>query len=187
MQQHVSDILVILDDRDIPQAHFFGYSMGGRIGFRMGKDAPERLCSLVIGGMHPYQQEPTGYAETLQLLRQGMDAYVASIDADFGMPIPEPFRSVLTANDVDALIAITLADMRDPGSGDGLAEMTVPCLIFAGDRDENHREARQAAATLPKATFVSFEGCGHVQDLAQPELVLPHVRMFLDRLTTANE
>jgi pimeloyl-ACP methyl ester carboxylesterase len=178
-QAHVSDMLAILDDLSIAQTHFFGYSMGGRIGFRMGMDAPERLRSLIIGGMHPYRRDPAGDAGTLQLLRQGMDAYLASIEADFGMPIPEPFRSVLAANDIDALIAITLADMRDPGIGDGLAGMTVPCLIFAGDRDDNHREARQAAGTLPNATFVSIAGCGHVQDLAQPELVLPHVRSFL--------
>jgi hypothetical protein len=38
----------------IPQAHFFGYSMGGWIGFGMAQYAPERVNALLIGGAPPY-------------------------------------------------------------------------------------------------------------------------------------
>jgi pimeloyl-ACP methyl ester carboxylesterase len=53
-QLNVADILAVLDTLHIATAHFFGYSMGGWIGFALAKYAPERVSSLIIGGRHPY-------------------------------------------------------------------------------------------------------------------------------------
>jgi pimeloyl-ACP methyl ester carboxylesterase len=50
---HVADVLTILEALQLPKAHFFGYSMGGLIGFGLAKYAPEPVESLVISGAHP--------------------------------------------------------------------------------------------------------------------------------------
>ena len=50
------DVVAVLDDLHLPTAYFWGYSMGGRIGFGLAKYAPERLAALIIGGMHPYER-----------------------------------------------------------------------------------------------------------------------------------
>ena len=36
-QRSVADITAVLADLDIPGAHYFGYSMGGKIGFAMAR------------------------------------------------------------------------------------------------------------------------------------------------------
>jgi pimeloyl-ACP methyl ester carboxylesterase len=54
---HVADVLAILEALQLSKAHFFGYSMGGLIGFGLAKYAPGRVESLVIGGAHPYADQ----------------------------------------------------------------------------------------------------------------------------------
>lgn len=48
------DILAVLDDAGIDRAIYWGYSMGGQIGFAIAHYAPERFDALILGGMHPY-------------------------------------------------------------------------------------------------------------------------------------
>lgn len=45
-EQNVDDITSVLDDLDIPRAHYFGYSMGGRIGFATARRAPRPVPFL---------------------------------------------------------------------------------------------------------------------------------------------
>jgi pimeloyl-ACP methyl ester carboxylesterase len=47
------DVATVLDHLGLPTANYFGYSMGGWIGFGLAKYAPERARSLILGGAHP--------------------------------------------------------------------------------------------------------------------------------------
>jgi pimeloyl-ACP methyl ester carboxylesterase len=60
-----SDVTSVLDDMKVERANFFGYSMGGWIGFGLAKYAPSRFRSLILGGAHPY-------AESVQGIRDGL-------------------------------------------------------------------------------------------------------------------
>ena len=51
----VADVVAVLDDLNRPAATFWGYSMGGRIGFGLAKYAPARITAFIIGGQHPYR------------------------------------------------------------------------------------------------------------------------------------
>ena len=42
-ERWVQDIVAILDELEISKAHFFGYSLGGQIGFRIPLYAPDRF------------------------------------------------------------------------------------------------------------------------------------------------
>ena len=52
----MNDVVAVLDDLHLSTAHFWGYSMGGWIGFGMAKYAPERLHALIIGGTDPSER-----------------------------------------------------------------------------------------------------------------------------------
>jgi alpha-beta hydrolase superfamily lysophospholipase len=52
-----SDVVAVLDEMEIKKTDFMGFSLGGWIGFGVAKYAPERLRSLIIVGMDPYQTE----------------------------------------------------------------------------------------------------------------------------------
>ena len=59
------DVVAVLDDLGLPAASFFGYSMGGWIGFGLAKHFPQRIDAFIIGGAH-------AYAENTQAIRDRM-------------------------------------------------------------------------------------------------------------------
>ncbi|MCJ7608517.1 alpha/beta hydrolase [Candidatus Bathyarchaeota archaeon] len=48
------DIVAVMDDLGIEKANYWGYSMGGKIGFELTRHHPSRFTSYIIGGMSPY-------------------------------------------------------------------------------------------------------------------------------------
>src|SRR6185312_14162912 len=54
LDRRAADVTAVLDAERIEKAHFWGYSMGGWIGFGMAKYAPHRVNALIIGGQHPF-------------------------------------------------------------------------------------------------------------------------------------
>lgn len=56
------DALALLDDLSIRKSDYFGYSLGGWIGFELAKLEPNQFNSFIFGGAHPY-------SENLQALR----------------------------------------------------------------------------------------------------------------------
>jgi pimeloyl-ACP methyl ester carboxylesterase len=53
LNRRVSDVIAVLDALEIAKASYWGYSMGGWIGFGIAKYAKERIRALVIGGNSP--------------------------------------------------------------------------------------------------------------------------------------
>ena len=49
MEYMVGDVVAVLDDLGIKKAHFWGYSMGGRVALAAGKYAPDRFIAQIIG------------------------------------------------------------------------------------------------------------------------------------------
>ena len=56
-ERRAGDVLAVLDDAGIERAIFWGYSMGGHVGYAIARDAPTRFRALIIGGMHPYPRD----------------------------------------------------------------------------------------------------------------------------------
>ena len=52
LANHVADIVAVLDDLGIRSAHYWGFSMGGWIGFGLAVLAPERIEALVMAGLY---------------------------------------------------------------------------------------------------------------------------------------
>ena len=74
LRSRVGDVTAVLDTCGIRQADYFGYSMGGWIGFGVAKYASERLRSLIIVGAHPY-------GENMQPFRQLLSQDAAAFEA----------------------------------------------------------------------------------------------------------
>jgi len=73
-ERNVADITTVLDDLNVTRAHYFGYSMGGRIGFAIARYAPDRVHSLVLGGGSPYPHSQGGLAPMLEVLKRDAEA-----------------------------------------------------------------------------------------------------------------
>ncbi len=175
----VSDVVAVLDDLSINKAHFFGYSMGGWIGFGIAKYAPERFMSLIIGGKSPYEADPDKPNYFLQVYRKGMDATLAMVEKMFGPRLTPELEAQFRAADLEALIALVSSRDWRLGFEDVLPTMTMPCLLFAGEADSSRSGMRRCVENMPNATFVSLPGLDHVETLYRSDLVLPHIIEFL--------
>jgi pimeloyl-ACP methyl ester carboxylesterase len=176
---HVADILAVLDAPTIPKAHFLGYSMGGRIGFALAKYASQRFSSLMIGGANPYQRNRAQLEARLQLLKKGSEGIVAIWDS----PVSPALQSRLLSNDVAARTASWLGRMDNPGLEDVLPTMTMPCLVFVGDADGAFPGVKECVTHMPHVTFASLPGLKHAETFFRSDLILPHVRTFLARVS----
>lgn len=176
LASRASDVIAVLDDLGIQKADFMGYSMGGWIGFGLAQYAPDRFRSLVLGGAHPFQENMQAFRA---MLPKEPSAFLALLEPAFGVHLTPAMRERVVTNDLDALHALTLD--RDDLSR-VLPTMRMPCLLFAGSTDPRLPQIEECAQRMPNATFFSLMDCGHVAALGRSDLVLPHLRVFLDQL-----
>lgn len=119
------------------------------------------------------------------LLNEGSEGGVRVFEQSFdavGEDVPESWKAIIRANDIEALIArrVILGMVPD----DVLAAMTTPALFYAGTEDSAHARATRAAELMPNATLVSIEGRDHIQASAPSvaDLIIPHIKDFLSRV-----
>lgn len=159
------DVVAVLDDLGVQTTHYWGYSLGGRAGWCMAKYAPERLRSLILGGVEP-SPDNTGMAGLLQRVKDA----VASGQA----------AELYAGNDPESLAACLAGLITDPPFEDVMSKTTIPCLLYAGEADRFYPGSRKAGVeVIPGARFFSIPELDHTQAFEKSELVLPHVREFL--------
>jgi pimeloyl-ACP methyl ester carboxylesterase len=182
LNRRVADVVAVLDALNIAKAHFWGYSMGGWIGFGIAKYAKERVNALVIGGQHPYAREMGPLRRMVQRgMAQGSGAFVTGMEEMFGPESAERKERLLLA-DLEAYLA--LAQDR-PGLEDILPTMLMPCCLYAGEIDPIYPEVEACSRHIPQVTFFSLPGLSHCEAYARSELVLPRVTGFFKELNTS--
>ena len=157
-----SDIVAVLDDLEIDKAHFYGYSMGGWIGWCLAKHFPERFHSFVIGGQHPFKKDnPEEWTRRIGMYEQGMEV-VAQDTEKAGVILTPQSRANLLANDHNALVAVAIAMRDDPGLEDVLNSITIPFLLIAGEQDGYYAGIQRTAGSISNVEFVSLQGLNHI-------------------------
>jgi pimeloyl-ACP methyl ester carboxylesterase len=179
----VGDLVAVLDDLNVQKANYFGYSLGGKVGFRIPIYAPERFRSLILGGaIYPLLgTEDAQSALTIAIARRfEKEAHLA----DMGKPSvprnPRQSPSILP-HDPWALFASARALLNavSPKSEEVLPHVNLPCLIFAGEADPYFVDARECSKRIPNAVFFSLPGLNHKQAIGHSDLTLPHIKKFL--------
>jgi pimeloyl-ACP methyl ester carboxylesterase len=181
----VADIIAVLDHMQLPRTHYWGYSMGGKIGFGLAKYYPNRLRSLIIGGMSPYDRvDPNEPDETLiayeEAIEKGIDHLITTVKTWYGSITPA-YEARLRNADLHAATAqMRWRHTHTVDYGNDLASMRLPILVYAGSADEPaFSEGQESVAQLPHARFVALPGMNHVQVGAASSIVVPYVKEFL--------
>ena len=175
MASRAADVTSVLDALQIQRADFFGYSMGGWIGFGLAKYAPDRIHSLILGGAHPFAEGAQGLRDMLQ---SGVAGFNSTLKQAYGAFMTPAMLERHQGNDLQALLALS-RDRTD--FSEVLPTMTMPCLLFVGEDDPRLAGMRECATAIRDATFFSLPECGHVAALGRSDLVLPHVTAFLTK------
>ncbi len=182
LEKQAADIVAVLDELGVDKAHFFGYSMGGRLGWALAKYAPDRLSSLIIGGETPEVFDPSAniaHVGAQTPSQHGRE--VASFLASNGFSEAETYP-LYAATDIEAVIA-DLQSISTENFAADLPGMTMPILLLAGTGDGDYRALKAATNKLPNAKFATLVGgYDHVTAFLQTEVVLEPVTKFLAKV-----
>jgi len=153
-QRYVGDALAVLDDLGIERAHFFGYSLGGLVAYRLAVYAPERARSIIVGGGHPFEAQEF-WRGMLEDLEDEVDRAAVTAWRD------EPgVEAELENTEIPFLIFV--------GSDDTLADIG--------------RRGQEGAQHIQNATLIVFNGLDHRTAYERSDLTIPHMQAFLGRV-----
>ena len=176
------DVVAVLNDQGIERAHFYGYSMGGRVGLTLCKYAPLRFSSMIIGGMGVKERDAKSVNENrsqVNIMLQGFDAFISALEKERGRKLSEQDLAEWRSVDLKTLAAVnSLEDII--GFEEYLPQVDISTMFYAGTSDRFYSYARKGAEMMPNARFVFIQGLDHESGFNRSDLVLPHVLQFLD-------
>lgn len=152
------DVYRLLRHLDIDRADFIGYSMGSRITAFLALAQPERVRSMVFGGLGIGMVKGVGNSEPIA------KALEATSLEQVDDPMGRTFRSFAesTGNDLLALAACIRSARRKILAED-LAGLDIPALVAVGTKDEIAGSARELAAIIPGAKVLDIPNRDHMR------------------------
>ena len=151
------DVCALMDHLGIARADVMGYSMGARIAAFLAVDHPERVRSVVIGGLGIRLVGGVGLPESIA------EALEVPSRDDIADPTGRTFRSFAeqTKSDLKAL-ASCIRGSRQTLSREQIAGISAPVLIAVGTRDEVAGSAEELAALIPGARHLAIPDRDHM-------------------------
>ena len=153
-----SDITALMDHLNIARADVMGYSLGSRMTAMLARSAPERLRSVILGGIGIGLIEGGGPGENVA---KALEA--DSLD-DVTDPVGRTFRAFAdqTRSDRRALAAC-LRGSRRLMTKEEAAEIAVPVLIAVGTVDEIAGSADALGRIIPGSQVLNIPNRDHMR------------------------
>jgi len=151
------DVRALLDHLKIERADLMGYSMGARIAATLTVNHPERVRSLVLGGLGIRLVEGVGLSVNIA---EALEAPSLAAVTD---PTGRVFRSFAeqTRSDLKALAAC-MRGSRQTLSREQVSDIRAPVLVAVGTNDAVAGSAEKLAALIPKAHALAIPGRDHM-------------------------
>ena len=194
----VDQLASLLDELNVVDAHWIGYSMGGRVALALGATHPARMVSALLVGTSAGIRDPQQRAKRARddealaerIEREGVEAFVDFwISQSFlvderrlGARGVAEARKMRLANSAHGLAA----SLRGMGSGaqpslhGALARVAVPICLAVGEDDLKFRAlAAEMSKELPNARVEIVPAAGHSAHTDNPAAFLKLARRFL--------
>jgi pimeloyl-ACP methyl ester carboxylesterase len=151
------DVRALIDHLRLDRADVMGYSMGARICAFLAVDHPERVRSLVLGGLGIRLVEGVGLPANIA------DGLEARSLADVSDPTARAFRAFAeqTKSDLKALAAC-IRGSRQTLSREQVATIEAPVLVAVGTKDPVAGSAQALAALIPGARALDIPDRDHM-------------------------
>ncbi|AWC24322.1 Dihydrolipoyllysine-residue acetyltransferase component of acetoin cleaving system [Aminobacter sp. MSH1] len=151
------DALALLDHLGIERAHVMGYSMGARISAFLALEAPERVATLVFGGLGIGMVDGVGDWDPIA------SALLAEDPETITHRRGKSFRAFADQTRSDKLaLAACIATSRELLTEADMSRITQPTLVAVGTTDDIGGSAAELAALMPKAVAFDIEGRDHM-------------------------
>lgn len=170
------DAAALLTHLGIAEAHVMGYSMGARISAFLAIEHPDRVRSLVFGGLGIGMCDGVGDWDPIA------DALLAPSLDDVTHERGRMFRAFADQTKSDRLaLAACIRTSRVLVSRNDIARIEVPALIGVGTKDDIAGSAQELAALMKDATALDIPNRDHM--LAVGDRVLKKaVLAFYERI-----
>ncbi len=152
-----ADSIALLDHLGIPEANLIGYSMGARISVFAALKRPDRVRSLVLGGLGIGMTDGVGDWDPIA------DALLAPSIDGVTHARGRMFRAFAeqTKSDRQALAAC-IRGSRDLVERSDMAKIVAPTLVAVGTKDDIAGSPQELAALMPDARALDIPGRDHM-------------------------
>lgn len=175
VEKRAEAVIGLADAEGLDRFIFFGFSMGGRVGFELAACQPARVERLIVGGMHGLKPsiDQRNLERRIAVLRS---AKWRLVERAVGAR-PEDGRN----NDPEVLALSTDAVLDWGGATERLPALKAATLLFCGTLDSTLEYAGSTAELIPNCTFAELPSTTHAASFYSSALARDHVRQFLSK------
>lgn len=182
MEARMEHILDVADEMLIDHFHFFGFGLGGQVGFTLAANYPERVRSLTIADAHPYpiSSEMNEKQKLIDELKtNGIKPYLERLDAD-NMISAERYKDLMNGNP-EAFALSLESSCQWQGIGEQLTSIHTPTLLITSTHEEKFLSIREAGRTLRFGRYLILPDIEYEDGLPKKNLIVPPMMDFLKR------
>lgn len=192
IEDHVDDLLGLIDHLGIEDVVLCGLSVGGLIALGLASRRPEIVRGLILCDTAHKIGTADGWNSRIATVQK--DGIAAIADAVMKLwftphfhaerkPELDGCRTMLARQSV-AGYAATCAAIRDADYTRAAEAIAVPTLCIVGDQDGSTPPAlvRSMARIIPGSQFEVIAGAGHIPCIEQPAMLVALITQFLARL-----
>lgn len=192
IDDHVDDILQLLDHLSISKAVVWGLSVGGLIAQGLYARRPDRVQALILSNTaHKIGNADMWNDRIDHIQRDGIAPLVDSVMERWFTPAFRRSdngaylgaRTMLARQDRNGYAA-TCAAIRDADFSEAAKTIAVPTLCIAGDSDASTPPdlVGSLSALIPDSRLAIIDHCGHIPCIEQPAAYALVARAFLTSL-----
>ncbi|WKA59206.1 alpha/beta hydrolase [Planococcus shenhongbingii] len=192
LNDHIEDVIALLDHLGIKKAHIIGVSMGSYIAQGVVLAHPDRVEKLVLvvskahGKTSSTQELLTRYADELEGIEEQKQMEYLSKYVFHNLPAIQKWQEEMAQIEPElSLTEMAAANKALEGFDfrSALPTVTAQTLIISGSYDGLNPPVRgqELASLIQNSTFVEFEQSGHAPNVEEPEKIITTVSAFLKK------
>ena len=189
MEDHVSDLIGLLDHLGAEKTVICGLSVGGMIAQGVWRERPDLVAGLVLTCTQARFADDAFWDERIaNVEREGLPGFADAIverwfsDSyrDANPLMMRGWRNLVARQTHKGYVG-TCHALRNTDYRDTLADIDVPTLVVGGEEDPScPPDAMVALAkAIPEARYESIKRCGHIPCVEEPDLFAEILKAFL--------
>ena len=189
IDDHVNDLIALMDSLEISNAVICGLSVGGLIAMRLSTVRPDLVSSLVLCDTAPKIGTEPMWEERMEIARR--DGMAGLLKANMERWFTRNFHTHHTAEldgysnmflrvPIEGYLG-TAAAIRDTDLREDAAKIDLPVMCVVGEEDGSTPPelVLEMANMIPGADFKLIKGAGHIPCVEQPHVLADTLTGFI--------